>query len=71
MSNASCAESNIKTAQMEGLYVTNLKLIWSRTAIGAAIWRRSLPAKRHSATLAGATIPDVRMAMLFGIRNIK
>eukprot|EP00965_Chrysotila_dentata_P199698 6179538-Pleurochrysis_carterae.AAC.3 len=68
MSNASRAESNIKRAQMEGLHVT-YQLIWSRTAIGAAIWPRRLPAKQRSATLAGAAIlAAVRMAKLFGTR---
>eukprot|EP00965_Chrysotila_dentata_P218473 6190592-Pleurochrysis_carterae.AAC.1 len=50
---------------MEGLHIT-YQLIWPRTAIGAAIWPRSLPAKQRSATLAGAAIPGVRMAKLFG-----
>eukprot|EP00965_Chrysotila_dentata_P139588 4615058-Pleurochrysis_carterae.AAC.1 len=65
MANASCAESNIEIAQTEGLHTTH-QLIWSRTVIGAAIWPRSLPAKRRSATLAGAAIPGGGMAKLFG-----
>eukprot|EP00965_Chrysotila_dentata_P252126 6210503-Pleurochrysis_carterae.AAC.2 len=34
--------------------------------IRAAFWLSDPPAKRRSATLAGAAIPGVRMAKLFG-----
>eukprot|EP00965_Chrysotila_dentata_P041827 1387582-Pleurochrysis_carterae.AAC.1 len=61
MSSASRAESNIQIAQTEGLHV-NHRLIWSLTAIEAAIWPRSLPAQWLNATLAGDAIPGVRMA---------
>eukprot|EP00965_Chrysotila_dentata_P146821 4847816-Pleurochrysis_carterae.AAC.1 len=61
MSSAPRAESNIQIAQTDGLHVTH-QLVWSLTAIGAAIRPRSLPAKLRSATLAGDAIPGVRMA---------
>eukprot|EP00965_Chrysotila_dentata_P212722 6187207-Pleurochrysis_carterae.AAC.2 len=41
MLGASRAKSNIQTAQTEGLHATD-RLTWSLTAIGTAIWPRSL-----------------------------
>eukprot|EP00965_Chrysotila_dentata_P207465 6184119-Pleurochrysis_carterae.AAC.4 len=67
MSNAFRAESNVEIVQTKGLHVTH-QLTRSRTAIGAAIWSRSLPAKGRSAKLAGAAIPGVRIAKLFQTR---